>query len=320
MRVIFGRDSATGLLPCLRAVTVGMFDGVHVGHQKTISRTVERASDLGGEAAIVTFDRHPESVVVGKSPLLITSLRHRISLFEGLGTNLCLVLHFDKRLAAMSARDFLGSVLIGRLGAKVVILGENSRFGARGEGDFEFLTRVAPEYGISAECVPLVRLGDRVVSSTALREAIGAGDLEAAEAMLGRRVSLLGTVVHGDAMGGRIGFPTANLDLHHEVRPPRGVYAASVPVGGTDYPAVMNIGVRPTVGKGLLERVEVHLIGFTGSLRGRDLEVRMVKRLRPETRFGSMEELATQIRKDCAAAVDAVCPRKTPSVPTRRDT
>jgi len=304
MKTVFGKDAEKEALTEPHVSTVGMFDGVHLGHQKTISTAVDRARALGCGAAVVTFDRHPAAVLSGAAPPLITSLRHRLTLFEALrpAPALCLVLHFDRALAATSARDFLLNILVGMLGAKAVVLGEDSTFGAGSEGNIDFVRRAGAAHGLEAHCVPLVHLGDRAVSSTAVRQAIGSGDLASAEAMLGRRVSLLGTVIHGDQLGAQIGYPTANLDLHHELRPPRGVYAGAVTVGDTEYDAVMNIGVRPTVGDALEERVEVHLIGFDGDLRGRDLEVRLLAKLRDEQSFPSIQALSAQIQRDCEAA------------------
>lgn len=302
MKTVLWKDEAEGIPLAQRVVTVGMFDGVHLGHQKTISTTVALAREQGHEAAVVTFDRHPQSVLTGEGPPLITSLRHRLYLFEQLGPDLCLVVHFDRSLGATPARKFLKDVLIDRVGAKVVVLGQNATFGNGGEGDCAFLKRVSVEYEIACRQVPLVRLGDRVVSSTTVREMIIEGDLETAAAMLGRPFSLLGTVVHGDGMGTKLGFPTANLDLHHAARPPRGVYTGRVRVGEKAYDAVVNIGVRPTVKAEGEEHVEVHLIGFHGDLRGQDLDVALLRRLRDEMRFESTDDLTAQIRRDCVQA------------------
>ncbi|MEW6360437.1 MAG: bifunctional riboflavin kinase/FAD synthetase [Planctomycetota bacterium] len=305
MKTIFWKDESKGIPLAQRVVTVGMFDGVHLGHQKTVSTTVALAREHGHEAAVVTFDRHPQAVVSGKAPPLITSLRHRLYLFEQIGADLCLVLHFDRALAATTAREFLEGILIHRLGAKVVVLGQNASFGKGGEGNCAFLDRMSLEYDIECVQVPLVDLAGRTVSSTTVRDAVTQGDLETAAAMLGRPFSLLGTVVHGDNIGATLGFPTANLDLHHEVRPPRGVYAARIQLDGRTYVAVVNIGVRPTLRAGSDERVEVHIIGFDGDLHGRDLDVAVLKRLRDEMPFESADALAAQIRRDCDAARQA---------------
>ncbi|NOZ21465.1 MAG: riboflavin biosynthesis protein RibF [Planctomycetes bacterium] len=311
MKAIFWKDEAKGIPLAQRVVALGMFDGVHLGHQKTISTAVALAEESGYQSAIVTFDRHPQSVLSGHAPPLITSLRHRLYLFECLGADLCLVLHFDRFLAATTAREFLEKILIDRLGAKIIVLGQNATFGKGGEGNCAFLERVSVEYGIECRQVSLAQVGDRVVSSTAVREVITHGDLETAAAMLGRPFSLLGTVVQGDGMGAKLGFPTANLNLHHEARPSRGVYAGRAHVGEKTYDVVVNIGVRPTVKAGSEERVEVHLIGFQGDLRGQDLDVALFKRLRDEMHFETTGALAEQIRRDCEQAQGLSSPGKT---------
>lgn len=283
-------------------VTLGVFDGVHIGHQKVLRETVAWARRMDGEAVVVTFDRHPESVISSKGPLMITSLRHRLILFESFDIDVCLVLKFDVALAAMSAPDFVREIIHNWLQARGLVWGFDCRFGKGAQGDLRLLESLAPTYNFQVCSVEPVVLDGRVVKSTAIREAIIRGELQFASRMLGRPYSLLGTVVHGDHRGRTLGFPTANLDSHHEVRPPRGIYSCRVTLGSQTYRALTSLGVRPTFAHmgAPREIVEVHIIGFEGDLYGQDLDVRFVRRLRDERKFPSPQALVEQIKRDIA--------------------
>jgi riboflavin kinase/FMN adenylyltransferase len=293
-------------------VTLGVFDGVHVGHRYVLDQVVRLARERQGESVVVTFREHPRAIIDGRAPQLITSLPHRVRLFEGLGIDATIVLDFDETLRNTSAEDFVRLVFRDAVRAEVVLLGFNCRFGKGGAGDFELLKRMGPECGFEARQAGRITLGDRPVSSTEIRAAILRGDLETAAQMLGRPVSVLGTVIAGDGRGRELGWPTANLDLHHEVRPPRGVYGCEVDVEGRRHPALCNIGVRPTFAKDgpgpgdpnswevrdSTEHVEVHLLGFRGDLYGRDLEVMFLTRLRDERVFAGRAALLEQLAAD----------------------
>ena len=297
------------------AATIGVFDGVHRGHQTVLAALVSWAHQDGGDSVVVTFDRHPREVLLGERPAALASLEHRLVLLARAGVDAALVLPFDGTTAATSAEDFVRHVLVGALGARKILLGANHRFGHGREGDLALLQRLGPALGFEARLVPLEPADETgvVVSSTAIREAIREGRLGEAERMLGRPVSVLGRVVRGDARGRLLGFPTANLDLQHEARPPRGVYAALVSVlePGTQEPplharrhlAVVNVGRRPTfhpeAGEDL---VEVHLLDFAGDLYDRVLEVSFLAKLRDEQRFPGVEALIAQITADAADA------------------
>jgi riboflavin kinase/FMN adenylyltransferase len=294
------------------AVTLGVFDGVHLGHRYVLEQTVRLARERGGPAVVVTFSRHPRAVIDGRPPQLITSLPHRLRLFEKLGLDAALTLDFDAALRDVAPENFAREIFHDVLRADVVLLGWNGRFGRGGRGDIEVLRKVGREYGFDARQAERLTLGDDGVSSTAIRAAILAGDLDRAARMLGRPVSVLGTVVRGDGRGRTIGWPTANLDLHHEVRPPRGVYGAEAETDdGEKRYALVNIGVRPTFKRGppesdpsswesrdLHDVVEVHLLDFAGDLYGRELEVRFLKRLRDERRFSGREDLLRRLAED----------------------
>jgi len=285
-------------------VSIGVFDGVHLGHRAILSANVARASELGARSTVVTFRDHPKQLLLGRAPRTLTSLEHRLELFRRAGIAHTLVLGFDERLRAMSAAEFASSVLVRGLGARRFVLGFDSKFGNSRSGTPEELVRL----GYQVEVVAQVLVRGRAVSSTAIREAVELGDLEAAREMLGRPITVYGEVVHGDGLGARLGFPTANLDLHHELVPPNGVYAcwARRPRREEEAAraAVVNIGVRPTLGAGAANgpRVEAHLLDFAGDLYGEVLELEFVRPLRAEQRFGGLDELCAQIERDIVLA------------------
>jgi riboflavin kinase/FMN adenylyltransferase len=302
MKVVRGLRSP---LPRLAApvATIGAFDGVHRGHQAVLAETVAWAKELGGEALAVTFDPLPKAVVGAAEALCITSLAHRLLLLGRHGIAVAVVLEFDAALAALPAESFVQEVLLGWLGARRVVLGFNSTFGRRGEGNADLLRRFEQRGLLEVRTPGPVLHRGRAVSSTLIRQAIRGGQLDEAAAMLGRPVALLGTVVSGDRRGRTLGFPTANLDLHHEVAPPPGVYATVAVLDGVRHPALTYIGSRPTFHPEASEPAfEVHLLDLDADLYGRDLEVEFVHALREDERFPSQEALVAQMRADREAA------------------
>lgn len=306
MRIHRDLDALRPALFRAPAVTLGVFDGVHVGHRAILGALAEAAARVGGETVVVTFDRHPRAVVSPEgAPPTITSLEHRLVLFERAGIDAVVVLRFDATLAALDAEAFLAEILVGRIGARAIVLGADAHFGRGRGGNLAFLEGRRARYGYELVVVGPVGAGTGTeqVSSTAIRRAVREGRLEDAARMLGRPFALLGRVERGDERGRTLGFPTANLALHHEITPPRGVYVAQVEVDRVRYRALVNFGVRPTFGGEALPIAEVHLLGFEGDLYGRVLEVELLRRLRDERRFVSVEELKTQIRADRDAAL-----------------
>ncbi len=307
MEVLRGLAELRPEAPGRPVMTLGFFDGVHLGHQRVLDLVLARAKAFKAPALVLTFENHPAEVLRGKGPPTLTSLPHRLRLFAERGVDRCLVLRFDEALARMEAEDFAREIIVGRIGARAVVLGFDSTFGRAARGNAELLASMADELGIRVESSPVVQVDGRPVSSTAVRGAVAAGDLDQAASMLGRPVEVLGTVVPGEARGRDLGFPTANLDLHHEVRPPRGVYAGDVPWKGKDHVALINIGRRPTfhpeAGEDL---VEVHLLDFHDPLYGEELRVRFRARLRDERRFASAAELTAAIQADREAALAAI--------------
>ena len=281
--------------------TVGVFDGVHLGHFGVMRRVVERARTLGATPTVVTFAGHPKNVLVGRAPATVTSLAHRLLLFERAGVEAALVLEFTPELRELSAEDFARQVLVQGLGARELVLGFDSKFGKDRGGTVESLQPLAAELGLGLTEVPPLRLGERAVSSTAVREAVQLGELDRAAAMLGRPVSLLGTVSPGDRPRPARGIPTPNHAPPPVLRPPDGVYAVLVLLDGALRPAVANIGERPTFGSPG-HSVEVHLLDFEGDLYDQELEVFFLEALRPEGTFAGAAELVAQIGRDVEAA------------------
>lgn len=282
--------------------TLGVFDGVHLGHQLILRRVVEAARLARGPAVVLTFAVHPVVVVKGLRPRSITSLEHRMALFASIGIDACVVLPFDASVRSSTAEEFAQRVFVDALGLRGLVLGNDAHIGRDRRGDAEFLRAFCARHGIEFETIDDFTVDGHRVSSTAIRAAIADGDLARAALLLGRPVTLFGTVVRGDGRGRQLGFATANLDLHHEIRPPAGVWAVKVRVGSIWVPAVLNIGIRPTFGPDGDLTVEAHLLDFTGDLYGQTLEVRLVGRLREELRFPSRDALVEQIQKDVAAA------------------
>lgn len=286
-------------------VSVGVFDGMHLGHEAIVQTNLERARELGAAPTVVTFRDHPKKILLGNAPRTLTSLEHRLELFRRAGIRHAVALTFDEELRQTPARVFVEELLLKGLGARKLVLGFDSKFGRGREGTPEFVRGL----GFDVEIVPRVRVGERAVSSTAIREAVELGDLEGAARMLGRPVAVYGDVVKGAQLGRELGFPTANLDLHHELHPPAGVYACFVRRQQEDEarPAVANIGTRPTVtsesaGGRLVPQVEVHLFDFEDDLYGEFLEVEFVARLRSEQRFPGLDALRAQIEEDARQA------------------
>ena len=308
MEVLTDSDALPGPDAPGSVVSIGVFDGMHLGHRAILAANTERASELDAVATVVTFRRHPKEVLLGRAPRTLTTLEHRLELFRRAGIGRTLVLSFDETLRQTAPEDFVNRICAQGLGARAFVLGFDSKFGRDRAGTPELVRRL----GYETQVVPKVVVGERAVSSTAIREAVELGDIEGATRMLGRPVSVYGEVVAGAQLGRKLGFPTANLDLHHELHPPPGVYAArarvvepsSVTAVRSEHEAVVNIGFRPTVTgeRPTAPLVEVHLFDFEDELYGLHLEVEFVAHIRPEQRFDGLEALSAQIAKDAAAA------------------
>jgi riboflavin kinase/FMN adenylyltransferase len=294
------------------AVVIGNFDGVHHGHQSVLLEAVAEARARGLEPSVLTFFPHPAGVLGRAAPALLTTLGRRAELMGELGVTRVFVKTFDRAFASWSPARFAEDLLRDRLGAGLVIVGDNFRFGFGRAGDLSTLRALGEANGFEAHAHAMASDGRGVFSSTRARTAILDGDLAEAAAVLGRPHGLAGTVVHGEAKGRLLGFPTANLDGVEELLPPNGVYVVRVTrASGVVLGGVMNIGVRPTVaGDGARRTVEAHCLDFDGDLYGERLRVDVVDRLREEKRFGGLAELKAQIALDAAAAREALVVRE----------
>jgi len=300
MRILQGMDTA--LSPRSRIAALGMFDGVHRGHQRLLKEAVSWARRAGAEAAVITFDRHPRALL-GSAPLCITSLEHRLLLFEDLGPDLCLVLPFDQRTASMRPEDFVAEVLCDYLHVRGVVLGLDQRFGRGGRGDAVLMRRLGDEFGFETCNIEAVLHRGHPISSTALRSAISEGRLDEAGEMMGRPVSILGTVMRSSGRGRLMGFPTANISPHHEVLPPDGVYLSQTMFADKWWPSLTHIGARPAfrdvdAAFAATRAVESYVHGFSGDLYGRQLEVRIIRLIRAVMSFATEEDLRRQLLLD----------------------
>ncbi len=291
--------------------TLGVFDGVHIGHQAILRLVLAEARARGVPSVVITFDRHPHDVLGQPPQPSLTSPAHRLRLFEDLGVGACLVLGFSSEVAGMEADEFARTVLRDMLGVRVLFGGPDCRFGAGARGDMETLQGMEDELGLETRALGPVEVDGEVVSSTAIRQAIRRADLGRAEKLLGRAFSLLGTVVCGAGRGREIGFPTANLDVHNELIPSEGVYATILLTSEGESPSVTSVGTKETFRGEACEAavVEVHAIGLEPDLYGRDVEVRFVAWLREQRRFESAEALVRQMALDVVAARETLSRR-----------
>ncbi|MFH1406636.1 MAG: bifunctional riboflavin kinase/FAD synthetase [Candidatus Omnitrophota bacterium] len=281
-------------------VMVGVFDGVHTGHQKIINYGISRARKLGIAGVIVTFSPHPSKVIEPENtPPLLISLEHRLRIFEELGADMCLVVKFTRALSKLSAKEFVEKYLVGMLKIKLLVVGPRFYFGRYRDGDIHMLERLGRQYRFGVKQIGHVKHKGIAVSSTYIRWLISQGSLDEARKLLARPVSVLGTVTRGSALGRELGYPTANVNPHHEVTPPPGVYAVKIKYDNKLYAGILNIGFRPTFVLYKSEpSIEVHIFNFNKKIYGHDLEIYFVKKLRNERKFLSHTALIAQIRKD----------------------
>jgi len=285
-------------------VTIGVFDGVHRGHQQIIGRAVARAAELGVPSVVLTFDPHPSEVVrPGSHPPMLTSPGYKADLLEGLGVDVACVLPFSQEFSRLDPDAFVHAVLVEHLHAKAVIVGENFRYGAKAAGDVAALTGAGRRFGFSVEGVPLLGSEDDTTwSSTYVRSCVRAGDVEGAALALGREHRVEGVVVRGDQRGREIGYPTANLQpLPWSAVPADGVYAGRLVRGGEQLPAAISIGTNPTFA-GLEQRVEAYVLDFAGDLYGERVGLAFTARLRDTLRFDGIEPLVEQMAVDVERA------------------
>ncbi|MCZ7439118.1 bifunctional riboflavin kinase/FAD synthetase [Micromonospora sp. WMMC241] len=281
-------------------VTIGVFDGVHQGHQATIGHAVARARELGVKSVVVTFDPHPAEVVrPGSHPAVLTEPARKAELIEALGVDVLCVVPFTVEFSRLPAEAFVHDILVEHLHAALVVVGDNFRFGHRAAGDVALLTRLGRTFGFGVEGAPLVAEAGTVFSSTYIRSCVDAGDVRAAAAALGRPHRVEGVVVRGDQRGRELGYPTANLLTHrYAAVPADGVYAARlVRRGGEPLAAAVSIGTNPTF-SGRERRVEAYALDFSGDLYGERLALDFVAHLREQRTYDAIEPLVAQIAED----------------------
>lgn len=287
-------------------LTIGNFDGVHLGHQAMLRQLRAKADALGIPAAVLTFEPHPREMFAPElAPARLTSLREKLALLEACGVDQVYLFRFNRKHAAMTADSFIERVLVAGLGVKHVIIGDDFRFGLGRQGDLAMLQARGASFGFAAEALSTVEQQGLRVSSSAVREALANSNLEQAALLLGRPYAIAGRVVHGDKIGRTLGYPTANVQLKRKRVPMKGVYA--VTVSGLDkrqLAGAASIGVRPTVAQGLRPVLEVHLLDFAQDIYGAHVTVHFQHRLRDEVKFDSFEALKRQIGLDVQATQD----------------
>lgn len=283
-------------------VAVGVFDGVHLGHQRLLHELLEMASALQAVPAVITFRNHPDQLLRGDAPPLLVSVPHRLRLLRRFGVHRLALLDFEPRLMNMTARRFASELLVGRLRARGLLLGYDSALGKDREGTPARFAELGAELGFEVRVGAPFTVDGVTVSSTAIRHAITRGDLAGAQRLLGRFPSTLGEVVRGDGRGHELGCPTANVATRTPVLPPHGVYGVEVILDGRAWPGIANLGVRPTFAGDGGPVLEVHLFDFDGDLYGRELEVCFLEFLRPERKFADAAALRAQIAADLAQA------------------
>lgn len=273
-------------------VVLGIFDGVHRAHRKILTQTVKFARAIKGTSILVTFYPHPQ-----KEESLY-SLEHRLKLISGFGIDVCVVIRFDREFAQIEAEDFVKFILVKKIGAKYIFVGKNFTFGKNALGDYRLLKKLSHKYSFKLKAFNVIRIKDQPISSTYIRRLIKGGNLAQAEKLLMRRVSVLGTVVRGASLARRLGFPTANIEAHHEVLPPPGVYAVRVIYNQKKFFGVCSLGHKPTFNKQKNQHIEVHIFNFAKNIYGAHLEIQFAKLLRKQRKFASTAALALQIKKD----------------------
>ena len=307
MQILRSISELSGL-PGPLFLAIGVFDGVHLGHQAVISTSARHAREAGGKPVVVTFDPHPAKVLrPDTAPHLLTATQHKIALIRELGVAHLLVQNFDRQFAATPPEDFVQQLVAHAKPLREICVGHEWSFGKGRAGNLALLKKLGATCDFDVVGVQAVTLNGEVVSSTAIRRAVADGDLIKATQMLGREYTILGTVKTGEQLGRKLGFPTANLSAHSEQFPPNGVYAAEARLAGALYRGVANLGYRPTVSAGNPERLlELHLFDLNRDIYGEEIEVRFLRYLRPEQKFENVEALAAQIARDVAQAREAL--------------
>ncbi len=282
-------------------LTLGIFDGVHLAHQRIIKEVVRQAKTLKGTSIVATFYPHPLKILKGsRDTPLITSLEHRMDLIRQLNVDVCLLLNFDKRFSQTPAKDFIKQTLVDTIGINYLIAGKALRFGRHRGGSRALLKRLSKRYGFKLRMVNAIRIKGKIISSSKIRRFIQRGKIDEANKFLGRPFSILGKVKRGSARGRILGYPTANIEPEQEVIPVRGVYAVFVKLDKKIFSGILNVGYRPTfrTERQLSPTIEVYIFNFHNKIYGRRIETFFIQRIRGEKRFALRRTLLARIRKD----------------------
>jgi riboflavin kinase/FMN adenylyltransferase len=283
-------------------LTIGTFDGVHIGHQKILQQVKKEAEKIGGESVLFTFFPHPRMVLYPESHglKLLQTQEEKMAKLARVGVENCIVYPFTFDFSRLSAIEFVRDILVNKLQIKKLVIGYDHQFGKNREGNIEFLKEICEVYGFEVIEIPAQDIDAVNVSSTKIRKAILYGDLAKANEYLGERFELTGTVVHGQAIGKTIGFPTANIQVNSELKliPGNGVYAVTVSLKDSDYIGMLNIGNRPTVNDSADRTIEVHILDFIGEIYAEEITVKFIDKLRDEKQFKDLQELQNQLKED----------------------
>lgn len=298
MKVFYGLNKFPRLSNAV--VALGVFDGVHIGHRYILRSAVSKAKAVKAKSVVVTFFPHPQR---NQS---LYSLAHRLKLIGSLGIDICLVIKFTPKFSRIPAESFIKDVLVDIIGAKYIFVGKNFRFGKLAQGDWKLLNNLSILYGFKLNAFKVIKAFQKPISSTCIRKLILQGKLSKAQKLLQAPVTVLGTVIKGISLARKLGYPTANINPHHEILPPSGVYAVKVILGKKTYKGICNIGKKPTIPanskKKIDKHVEVYIFNFKKNIYGRDLEIKFVSRIRKEKKFPSLQDLQNQIKKDVLIA------------------
>jgi len=293
MKVLFGIQKFKKLGNPV--IALGVFDGLHRGHRNILEEAVAKARRIKGRSVVITFWPHPQ-----KEESLY-SLEHRLGLFSRMGVDVCIVINFSKAFSGISAKDFVTDILVDKIGARFIYVGRNFRFGRHAKGDLALLRRLSGSYNFKVRSFHVVTAKGKPISSTDIRQLIKKGELIAAQRLLTRPVSILGSVIRGNFLGRKLGFPTANINPHHEVIPAPGIYAVRVIYAAKIYRGVCYIGTRPTFTRRQVKyktHIEVHLFDFKKNIYGKYLEIQFIKKIRQDKKFKSPAALSAQMHKD----------------------
>lgn len=291
MKIIYGIKAIKKFIRPV--VALGVFDGLHRGHRYILKAALKEARRIKGTSIALTFFPHPQKQAS------LYSLEHRLRLIAELGIDVCVVADFSPAFAKTTAADFISKALVKKIGVNFICVGRNFCFGRKASGDYKLLANYAKKYNFGIKICSVLKSKGLAISSTAIRKLINSSRLRDAEKLLGRRVSVLGTVIRGSRFATALGFPTANISAHHEIIPPSGIYAVKVIFSGKNYKGICYIGTRPTFcSRDKTVRIEVHIFDFHKNIYGRLLEVQFVKLIRQQEKYSCVKELSGQIQKD----------------------